>query len=66
MIYNTAQVCGDEPVSVYRINGGDAVFVSFGEDRRVTMERRHIVAAMSALIAFKAEEEAARALQAAE
>ncbi len=66
MIYNTAQVCGDEPVSVYRINGGDAVFVSFGEDRRVTLERRHIVAAMSALIAFKAEEKAAPALQAEE
>lgn len=66
MIYHTAQVCGDEPVSVYRITGGEAVFVSFGEGRRVTLERRHIVAAMSALIAFKAEEASAAALQAAE
>lgn len=66
MIYHTAQVCGDEPVSVYRVNGGDAVFVSFGKDRRFTLERHHIVAAMSALIAFKAEEAAAPALQAAE
>ena len=66
MIYHTAQVCGDEPVSVYRINDGDAVFVSFGVGRRFTMERRHVVEAMSALMAFDAEEAAAQIVQAAE
>lgn len=65
MIYHTAQICGDEAPTVSRGEGGKAIFVTFGTPggSGITMERRHVVAAVTALMEF---EQDAPALQAAE